>query len=244
MHISIYWLGKDIYNYHKDFHHLKRNNIIKTYKIPPFYYRDLIYYIKTQNPSIPTLQNKTKIIYKIILEKGSQNHNVFGERKWKDKISNIDFNKIWTYTYFSYSQPYAKDLLYKFLHYAIQTNNFIFSISRDKTDLSPNCDHCKITEDNIHLFTTCNRIKKIWTYFKPTYRKLTKRKQTPQEHIFTLSANNLNSKNKKLILTITQIIMYEIWTSRNNMKYDKTQLPQETIITKILTQLRNILTVH
>ena len=158
MHISIYWLGKDIYNYHKDFHHLKRNNIIKTYKIPPFYYRDLIYYIKTQNPSIPTLQNKTKIIYKIILEKGSQNHNVFGERKWKDKISNIDFNKIWTYTYFSYSQPYAKDLLYKFLHYAIQTNNFIFSISRDKTDLSPNCDRCKITEDNIHLFTTCNRI--------------------------------------------------------------------------------------
>ena len=108
MHISIYWLGKDIYNYHKDFHHLKRNNIIKTYKIPPFYYRDLIYYIKTQNRSIPTLQNKTKIIYKIILEKGSQNHNVFGERKWKDKISNIDFNKIWTYTYFSYSQPYAR----------------------------------------------------------------------------------------------------------------------------------------
>ena len=38
--------------------------------------------------------------------------------------------------------------------------------------------------------------------------------------------------------------MYEIWTSRNNMKYDKTQLLQETIITKILTQLRNILTVH
>ena len=38
--------------------------------------------------------------------------------------------------------------------------------------------------------------------------------------------------------------MYEIWTSRNNMKYDKTQLPQETILTKILTQLRNILTVH
>ena len=34
--------------------------------------------------------------------------------------------------------------------------------------------------------------------------------------------------------------MYEIWTSRNNLKYDKTQLPQETIITKI--QLQNILT--
>ena len=38
--------------------------------------------------------------------------------------------------------------------------------------------------------------------------------------------------------------MHEISTSRNNLKYDKTQLPQETIITKILIQLQNILTSH
>ena len=35
--------------------------------------------------------------------------------------------------------------------------------------------------------------------------------------------------------------MYEIWTSRNSRKYDKVQLLQETIITKILMQL---LTAH
>ena len=34
--------------------------------MPPFYYRDLAYYIKTQNQNIPNLQNKTKIIYKYI----------------------------------------------------------------------------------------------------------------------------------------------------------------------------------
>lgn len=38
--------------------------------------------------------------------------------------------------------------------------------------------------------------------------------------------------------------MYEIWTSRNNLKYDKTQLTQETIITKIITQLQNIISAH
>ena len=27
--------------------------------------------------------------------------------------------------------------------------------------------------------------------------------------------------------------MYEIWTSRNNLKYDKIQMTQETIITKL-----------
>ena len=58
MHIAIYWLGKDICNYNKEFYHLKGNNIIKTNKMPPFYYRDLIHYIKTQNSNIPNLQNK------------------------------------------------------------------------------------------------------------------------------------------------------------------------------------------
>ena len=33
--------------------------------------------------------------------------------------------------------------------------------------------------------------------------------------------------------------MYEIWTSRNNLKYDKIQMTQETIITKIITHLHN-----
>ena len=84
----------------------------------------------------------------------------------------------------------------------------------------------------------------MWKYFQPTYEKLTKRQHTPQQQAFALSANNLNSKNKKLILTLTQLIMYEIWTSRNSRKYDKVQLLQETIITKILMQLRDILTAH
>ena len=39
-----------------------------------------------------------------------------------------------------------------------------------------------------------------------------------------------------------QTIIHEIWESRNNNKYDKTLLPQHTIITKINAQLRNIYT--
>ena len=61
--------------------------------MPPFYYRDLVHYIKTQNRNIPNLQNKTKMIYKSILEKGS-------EKKWKDEIKNLDFKKSGQ-TYFS-----------------------------------------------------------------------------------------------------------------------------------------------
>ena len=38
--------------------------------------------------------------------------------------------------------------------------------------------------------------------------------------------------------------MYEIWISRNNVKYDKIQMTQETIIVKIITHLHNLITAH
>ena len=153
--------------------------------------------------SKPTKQNQNNI-WKYI-RKGSQNHNIFREKKWKDKITNLDFNKIWKNTYFLYSQPHTKDLPFIFLHYVIETNNFVYKISRDKTGLTPNWEHCHNVEDNIHLFTACSRIKKIWRYLQPTHKKLTKRQYTPQQHVLTLSVNNLNFKNKKLMLTLTQI---------------------------------------
>ena len=87
-------------------------------------------------------------------------------------------------------------------------------------------------------------MRKIWTYLQPYWRQLTKRNHTPQQHLLTLTSNNINSKTKKLILTLTNIIIYEIWISRNNLKYDKIQLTQDTIITKIKTQLQNILLTH
>ena len=71
----------------------------------------------------------------------------------------------------------------------------------------PNCNYCNKTEDNIHLFITCGRIRKIWTYFQPYYRQLTKRNHTPQQHLLTLTSNNTNSKTKKLILTLINKII-------------------------------------
>lgn len=78
----------------------------------------------------------------------------------------------------------------------------------------------------------------------PTNIQKTNKATKWQQHIFTLRKKNLNTKNKKLTLTVTQIIMSEIWTSRDNLKYDKVQMTQEIIITKIITHLQNIITAH
>ena len=41
-----------------------------------------------------------------------------------------------------------------------------------------------------------------------------------------------------------QIILFEIWQSRNNKKYDKNLLSQHTLISKINAQLQNIAQAH
>ena len=132
-YIAAYWLAKDIYNYGREYYYLKQNNRTKTtHQKTPFYYRDLTYYIKTQNPNIPKLKNETKTIYKSILQKGSQDHIIFGKTLWKNKIQNLDFTKIWKKRYNFYSQTHTADLLYLLLHYATKTNSYIYKISRDK----------------------------------------------------------------------------------------------------------------
>ena len=103
MYSATYWLAKDIYNYSKEFHYLRKNNRVKTTnKEAPFYYKDLVQYIKYQNTNITKLKNETKIIYKNILQQGLQNHVIYGETMWKNKIPNLDFTKIWTNSYYSY----------------------------------------------------------------------------------------------------------------------------------------------
>ena len=38
--------------------------------------------------------------------------------------------------------------------------------------------------------------------------------------------------------------MHEIWITRNNLKYDKIHITQDTIITQIIIQLQNIILTH
>ena len=111
-------------------------------------------------------------------------------------------------------------------------------------DVKPNCDYCKQIENNIHLFITCPRIKQIWTDYQPVLTKFTNIQNKPEEHILTLSTANQNESTTKLLLTITQVILYEIWTTRNNYKYDKTEIPQDIIRTKINTRIQNIIQIH
>ena len=98
--LATYWLTMVIYKYTKEFHFLMNNNRIKTTNgKKPFYYKDIIDYIKNQNKNMPNIKPETKIIYQNILQQHTKQHKAAGEIQWKNHIPNINLEKIWKNTY-------------------------------------------------------------------------------------------------------------------------------------------------
>ena len=240
--LATYWLTSDIHNYTNQFNFLMNNNRTKTINgKKPFYYKDIIDYIKLQNKKMTQIKPETKAIYQNIIQQHTKQYKIAGETQWKNHIPNINFEKIWKNTYKSYGQAFTKDLHYRLLHYSIKTNKYMNKCS---TDINPQCDHCEEPEDNLHLFIQCIRIRNIWKHYQTILTKLTGKNYTPQQHILTLNTLTTNKNTTKLIITIIQIIIYEIWQSRNNYKFENKLLPQQTIINKINAQLNSILLLH
>ena len=111
-------------------------------------------------------------------------------------------------------------------------------------DNNPNCDYCRLTEDNLDLVIKCIRIQKIWTHHQTILTKLIGKTYTPQQHLLSLNVLSTYKYTRKSTLTIIQIILLEIWRPRNNNKNDKKLLPQHTLISKIRKELQTIVQAH
>ena len=75
--LATYWLTLDIHNYTKDFRFLMNNNRTKTINgKKPFYYKDIIDYIKSQNKKITQLKPETKTIYQNIIQQHTKQFKI------------------------------------------------------------------------------------------------------------------------------------------------------------------------
>ena len=90
--IAAHWLTIDKHNYTQEYNFLMNTNRTKTLnKKKAFYYNDIINYIKDQNRNITKIKPETKTIYKKIIEEGTKQHTIIGEKEWKKHVPNINF---------------------------------------------------------------------------------------------------------------------------------------------------------
>ena len=71
---------------------------------------------------MPKLKQK---IYQKLISKRSKDHKIAREILWKKNIPSLDFKHIWKNTFYSYHQPFCRELHYKLLHYSTKTNDYL-----------------------------------------------------------------------------------------------------------------------
>ena len=89
---------------------------------------------------------------------------------------------------------------------------------KHKGPFKPYCHDCKRTEDILHLFLNCEKIKKIWRHYKPIYQRLLPNQTLDTTKILLSITTPTDDKNKqKLTQTLTIRILYNIWKNRNEI---------------------------
>ena len=118
---------------------------------------------------------------------------------------------------------------------------------REAGDYSEKCKYCKKTENTLHVFARCKIASEIWKTYQPIYETL-----LPNIHFFyeeaAISLNLIDTKispnTRKLTLTLTNIIIHELWTSRNKFEKDNILPSIERSVKTINSKLKYIIEVQ
>ena len=234
IHIS-YWDSMGIFPYHY-------KNMLNMY-ITPFY-----------NELVNLPQYSTKQIYNKLILIHYKDHQINTEYTWNVTFKmKIPWHIIWSHNYSSYAIGPCQDVLYKLLHNA-HTNRAKQTKYRGKktSRISPYCKSCSKRntnklEDTLHIFARCPNAIEIWKFYKITYHKLLPGKPYIYENValtLNLVYHKIPKQNKKLALTLTTIILSEIWRSRNKHERENIKPNTKKTISRINIQLTNIIKAH
>ena len=117
---------------------------------------------------------------------------------------------------------HQQDTHFKFLHGAHQTNWYLQNVLRDRPNTSPACNACGKTESLAHAFFECEEAYKIWREIKPKLSEILDGKNI---QCFKLALKifppETTLAEKKMLTTIVQIAMHQIWLNRNFRKHER-----------------------
>ena len=175
----------------------------------------------------PVTKQTTKDIYDIIRKKDNAKHgDIFATHAWNNNQTlrvngKLKWKQLWLNTYKSYNVGPIRDYLYKIFHNCLPSKVRIRKTEEKKRPgrrFDVTCSVCnRRPETLIHLFAQCKHARNIWEMYKPIYTKLLPDEPYIYEHnVLTKNVQEkMCPKIRKLVITITEIILEEIWKTRN-----------------------------
>ena len=246
-----YWVGSRLARTNPEWSFLTANNT-PTYSLfernlPPHYEAQLKHF-KTHAALLTKLPKfTTKEIYKVLMKDKQDNHINTSHNSWNTTYNKtLPWQDLWKNTYQSYLPGGVDDTLYRILHHsypvATRTHN-------PRQRQSTACKFCRVSnkthqESMIHVFAKCAFACSIWIHYKHIYHKLHVIPFVYEDTILTLNHTTKHNPTKKLLLTITSLILYELWHARNEFKYENIYPNTGRTKRRIKTQLANLLKTH
>lgn len=267
INIARYWLSTRLHHCKEEWAFLNDNYNNRLKYMPegqdntPQVYRKLIKDFRDHQTDITELKPRitpetAKDMYNIIRKKDVEKHSdIFASHAWNNNRivtlnGPVKWKKVWLHTYKSFNVGPMRDTLYKILHNCLPTKVRIRKTENKKRPgrrFSTKCSVCnKADETTLHLFAQCKHAKNIWKAYEPIYTKLVPNKPNIYEHnILTKNVQHkMCPKKRKVILTMTEIILEEIWKTRNKMWKEGIEPSKTRSKNRINNNITDIITTH
>ena len=247
-----YWLARRIARHNPTHWNFLNDNSCAKYNgtDPPIYYKDLEHLYISHKDKLLTLQRHTdtKQLYTIIMTEKYEKYDIFAETVWNASFKRtIPWNKLWMQNFASFATGKTHDTLFKLMHNCLPTKVRLKKNHHKRGKYSDKCKYCKKTEDTLHVFARCRIAGKIWKTYQKLYEELLPHIPFIYEEA-TLSLNLVDSKitpnTRKLTLTLTNLIVNELWTSRNKFEKDHVLPNIERSVKTINSRMKYILDVQ
>ena len=186
--------------------------------LPQPYHRELALFLRDHKPAFKALKEKSTVgIYNLLLKHNTPKVEKSGQEYWnKETQRQLPWKSIWKNTYRSLDNSHYLDVYYKFLHNAHATGN---NLLQSGGNYDTSCPTCQSFETTLHAFAACSFPRRIWNRYYYIYAELQEMQNLSYGDIL-FSLHLPSNKNKRLlVLTITNVILHEIWRARCAAKH-------------------------
>jgi hypothetical protein len=262
IYLARYWLRSELYRYKPEWAFLNHNiNNIPRYipganNITPYHYKRLLQdFVENKDNIIEKKATTTKEIYRAIRITTDSRVDVFVQHTWENSPilmmnGGITWESLWLNMYSSYNVGKIRDILYKLVHNCLPTKVRIKK-TKDKQSrggrFNTKCSQCtKVDENTLHIFSRCKHATNVWQMYKPIYTKLLPNQPyIYEQNALTINLQNItNPKIRKLLLTLTEIILQELWNTRNLCYKEQIQPCKNTSKNRINREMTEIINAH
>ena len=180
----------------------------------------------------------TRTIYGIFLKHRHATTPIYSQRYWNAATDReLPWKHIWQTTYQSLDRSHYLDTYYKFLHNAHPTGE---TVDQSNRNYVTHCKRCHRYETTLHTFMECPFARNVWNRYHYAYASLVGTQALSYGDVLFSTMLPANRHQRLLVLTLTNVIMHELWRARCQQQKNGVPTNVNTSTAVINSKLKSI----